>query len=142
VSRRDRYCAIGDLQRDIMRCRRREETASVLVARLSRDARLGPGEIVACFRLTDSVAASRRGGSIELVAVFDDHGLEREGLERRLLAAARGARVELEWLRFPDDGVTLETLVARGRAALSARNGRRPALRLGAVPLSTASGKR
>jgi len=142
VSRRDRYCAIGDPQRDIMRCRRREETASVLVARLSRDGRLAPGDLVACFRLTDSVAAGRRGGSIELVAVFDDHRLERDGLERRLLAAARGARVELEWLRFPEDGVTLEALVARGRAALSARNGRRRAPRVGAVPLSTAGGER
>jgi hypothetical protein len=141
VSRR-RYCAIGDPQRDIMRCRRREETASVLVARLSGHRRLGPSEIVGFFRLTDSVAAGRLAGGIELVGVFDDHRLEREGLERRFLAAARGARVELEWLRFPDDGVTLEALVARGRAALRARNGRRAAAHVAAAPLTPAGGGR
>lgn len=132
MSRRS-YCAIGDPQRDIMRCRRREETASVLVARLSGDRRLGPSGIVGGFRLTDSVAAGRIAGGIELVGVFDDHGLERDGLERRFRAAARGAVVELEWLRFPDDGVTLEALVARGRAALRARHDRRSAPQVAAA---------
>jgi hypothetical protein len=109
----------GDLQREIMRCRRRQSSASVLVARLDADHRLAPRELLDWFRLTDSVTVARIGRALEVIGVFDDEGLEREGLQRRLLGAFRGMRVTLAWAGFPDDGVTLEALVDRARSELA-----------------------
>jgi hypothetical protein len=106
----------ADLQREIMRCRRRQSSASVLVARLDADHRLAPRDLLDWFRLTDSVTVARIGRALEVIGVFDDDGLERDGLERRLLGAFRGT---LAWARFPDDGVTLEALVHLARAELA-----------------------
>ena len=133
---------LHDLERHVMRCRRREEAASVLVARVNRRPGLSQAELLAWCRLTDSVAVKRVRGAFELIGVFDDEALDRTGVERRLSSTAR-ADVHLAWARFPDDGVTLEALLAAGRAALPAAGRRRalpPRAQPGVSPSPVASG--
>ena len=107
-----------ELERHIMRCRRRQEPASLLVVRVAAPGRIGPGRLRACFRLTDSVAITRTRYGYELVGVFDEDRLDRDALEFRLRTALDGMATCLSWARFPDDGVTLEALVDGARAAL------------------------
>jgi hypothetical protein len=107
--------AVGELDRHLARCRRREEPAEVLVATIR-----GAGErtrirVLTCFRLTDSVEARRTRSGVEVVAVFDGGDLDRDALERRLLAAAGGCESRLGWARFPDDGPTLDALLEAAR---------------------------
>ena len=66
-----------ELERHIMRCRRREEPASVLVARLPARVRISPERVLACFRLTDSVSIARIRDGYEIAGVFDEDGFER-----------------------------------------------------------------
>jgi hypothetical protein len=122
-----------DLERHIMRCRRREETASVLVARFAAPHRLSPRRILACFRLTDSVTIARIRDGWEVVGVFDEDDFDRGGLERRLCTALGVTAPTIAWARFPEDGVTLDVLLACARAALPARAARTSGRRAGAV---------
>ena len=107
-----------ELERHIMRCRRREEPASLLVVRLPARVRIAPERVRDCFRLTDSVSVARIRDGYEIVGVFDEDRLEREGLERRLRAMLDWIDAGIGWVRFPDDGVTLEVLLERARALL------------------------
>jgi hypothetical protein len=116
-----------------MRCRRREEPASVLVARLPARVRISPERVLACFRLTDSVSIARIRDGYEIAGVFDEDGFEREGLELRLRAALDGIDARIGWMRFPDDGVTLEVLLENARAALPAPAGSSSGRRAGAL---------
>jgi hypothetical protein len=126
---------VGELERHIMRCRRRQEPASVLVARFAGPGRIAPGRVLACFRLTDSVAIGRTRDGWEVAGVFDHDGFDPEGLERRLRAALDGTAPVLGWARFPEDGLTLQLLLEGARAALPAPAAR-PSRRL-AGSLST-----
>jgi len=116
---RKRSVLVADeLERHIMRCRRRQEPAAVLVLRVVASGRIGPERLRACFRLTDSVAITRTRYGYELTGVFDEDCLDRDALEWRLRAALDGMATCVSWARFPDDGVTLETLLEDARAAL------------------------
>jgi hypothetical protein len=108
-----------ELERHIMRCRRRQEPAAVLVLRVAAAGRMSPDRLRASFRLTDSVAITRTRYGYELVGVFDEDGLDRDALEWRLRAALGGIATCVAWARFPDDGVTLGMLIGDARAALS-----------------------
>jgi hypothetical protein len=110
---------IDELERHIMRCRRRQEPAAVLVLRVASAGRMSPDRLRASFRLTDSVAITRTRYGYELVGVFDEDGLDRDALELRLRSALGGIVTCVAWARFPDDGVTLDMLVGDARAALS-----------------------
>jgi hypothetical protein len=121
---------LESLERHVMRCRRREEGASVLVARVSERNGLKQEALLACFRLTDSIAVRRNGRGLELAGVFDHEGLDRAGVERRLRAVAGETELQLAWSLFPDDGVTLHVLLDAARAELPAparRAARHPA---------------
>jgi hypothetical protein len=116
---RKRSVLVADeLERHIMRCRRRQEPAAVLVVRFVAPGRISPQRLRACFRLTDSVAVTRTRYGYELVGVFDEDGLDRNALEWRLRCALDAPTTCVSWARFPDDGVTLETLLDDARAAL------------------------
>jgi hypothetical protein len=116
---RKRSILVADeLERHIMRCRRRQEPAAVLVVRIADAGRTGPEQLRACFRLTDSVAIRRTRHGFELVGVFDEEGLDRDALEWRLRAALGGIATCFGWSRFPDDGFTLDMLVEDARSAL------------------------
>jgi hypothetical protein len=107
----------SELQRHIACCRRRGERASVLVARMSSPRRSAAHRVADCFRMTDSVSVSRIGHGYTLVGVFDDDGLDRRALERRVRAIA-GVEMRVAWVRFPDDGVTLDALFQAAWTAL------------------------
>jgi hypothetical protein len=116
-----------DLQRRVMRCRRMETPASVLVVRIAGPVRTAPERILACFRMTDSVSIVRIRDGYELAGVFDEARFERDGVERRLRVALNGTDARIGWTRFPDDGVTLEVLLESARAALLTAAGSPPA---------------
>lgn len=101
---------VGDLDRHLMRCRRREEAAEVLCAVVAGAGEATRARLLGCFRLTDSVEVRRDRHGVGLTAVFDADGLDRDVLERRLLAAVDGRDVRLGWARFPEDGLTLTAL--------------------------------
>jgi hypothetical protein len=140
------------LERHLMRCRRRQEAAAVLVARVSAHAG-SPQErptsherLTTCFRLTDSVVIGRTQRGCEIAAIFDEDRFDREGLERRLRAQAGAAALHCGWSRFPEEGLTLEALLDRARADLPAEEpafgrGRAAAARVRAVRATGAEGK-
>jgi hypothetical protein len=112
----------GDLQRHLAWCRRREEPAHMLVVPLNGTTDAGLSELLESFRITDSVTLGRGAGGSELYALLDAHGLVRQGLERRL--AGRLGDHELGWATFPDDGITLQTLIEHARKTM--QEGERP----------------
>lgn len=102
-----------DLRRQLARARRRGEPLALLVVRGDeRDVHALLGRL----RWTDAGEIARHDGGPELHCLLDVHGLDRDGVERRIRAAARRP-VTLGWATFPDDGLTVEALrdVARGR---------------------------
>jgi hypothetical protein len=107
-----------ELERHVMRCRRREEAAALMLAAVPVRGRTTSHRLACCYRMTDSVAVARVGRHCELVALFDDDdGLDRGVLETRLHAAA-GVEPAVAWARFPDDGVTLDALLLVARLRL------------------------
>jgi hypothetical protein len=100
----------GELQRHLSWCRRREDEAHLLVLPLTESEMADPSPVLECFRITDSVALSRATGGFELQALLDDKRFVREGLERRLRMIV-GEQRSLGWAKFPDDAVTVESLV-------------------------------
>jgi hypothetical protein len=105
----------GDLRRHLAWCRRREEPAHLLVVPLEGIDEAEISGLLESFRITDSVTLGRGGGS-ELYALLDAHGFIREGLERRLAERFEGRR--FGWATFPEDGVTLQTLIEHARKAM------------------------
>jgi hypothetical protein len=126
----------SELELHLMRCRRRGERASLLVARVACPSRSTGRRLGVCFRLTDSVAVTRVRHGYELTALFDDDGLERAALERRLRSTA-GIEPSIAWARFPDDGLTLGVLISAARAGL--RHGEGAPVTPLAAMLATAS---
>ncbi len=104
----------SDLQRQLMRSRRREEPAAVLVVEADKLPSAGVRELLATLRTTDGVEVTSRGGRSELRAVLDARDLDRTAVERRIRDAVH-ADATVGWAAFPEDGVTLETLVAAAR---------------------------
>jgi hypothetical protein len=106
-----------DLQRHLDWCRRRQENAHVLVLSFSLRDVPKPARLLDSFRTTDSIALHYSHGTCELQAVLDDTGFSREGVERRVSDTAAGA-FRFGWAQFPDNGVTLDTLIETARADL------------------------
>jgi hypothetical protein len=140
------------LERHLMRCRRRQEAAAVLVARVTAPAgssqatQASHERLTTCFRLTDSLVIGRTQRGCEVAAIFDEDRFDREGLERRLRAQAGDAAVHCGWSRFPEEGLTLEALLDRARAGLPAEEQafarpRAVAARVRAVRATGAEGK-
>ncbi len=102
-----------------MRCRRRGESACVMVAHVPDTGRGQAERLSAFFRLTDSVAVTRIPHGHEVAAVFDDDALDRDALEKRLRGVAAASGTTIAWTRFPDDGVTLTVLIEDARAELA-----------------------
>lgn len=106
-----------DLQRHLDWCRRREEKAHVLVMRFSLREVPKPARVLDSFRTTDSIAIHLSQGVCELQAVLDDQGFSRAGVERRIIED-NDASFRFGWAAFPDDGVTLDSLMETARAEL------------------------
>jgi hypothetical protein len=110
---------VDDLERHVMRCRRRGESAHVLVAHVPATGHGQAERLTAFFRLTDSVLVAQIPHGYEVAGVFDDSDLDRNALEKRLRTAAATPGTTIAWKRFPDDGVTLPVLIDATRAALA-----------------------
>ena len=120
----------GDLQRHLAWCRRREEPAHLLVAPLEGIDELAVRSLLESFRITDSVTLGRSTGGSELYALLDAHGFMREGLEGRLAETFAGRN--FGWATFPEDGVTLQTLIEHSRGSM--REAQEQAGQLAVVP--------
>ncbi|HKN92920.1 MAG TPA: hypothetical protein VJU60_01200 [Thermoleophilaceae bacterium] len=110
---------IESLERHVMRCRRRGESASVMVAHVPDTGRGQAERLSSFFRLTDSVVVARIPHGYEVAAVLDDDALDRDALEKRLRGVAAASATAIAWKRFPDDGVTLSVLIEAARATLA-----------------------
>jgi len=102
------------VQRHLARARRRAERAHVLLMSFASEEGVGSAEVMSFFRLTDSVSLRKRGGTTEVLALLDDHDLDRSALEHRINAHL-ASEPQLGWASFPDDGYTLADLVQRAR---------------------------
>ena len=116
-----RLLTSGDAELHLARCRRRRESASVLVARIDSRERVAVGELLAGLRVTDTVTVRRVHNGYELHGVFDDHELARVRVEERVRELVPAGGVAFGWARFPDDGLTLSVLVDGAREVLPAR---------------------
>jgi len=105
--------SMNDLERHLSWCRRREEQADVLTARIPGDALPEPAELVRAFRVTDSVELRRRADGYDLTAVLDHRDLDRAGIEQRI--AVGSEPVAWGWALFPRAGYTLAVLVESAR---------------------------
>jgi hypothetical protein len=103
----------GDLQRHLAWCRRREEPAHLLVVPLNAADDGDLAHLLESFRITDSVTLGRGADGSELYALLDAFSFDRQGLERRLAERLNGQ--SLGWASFPEDGVTLQTLIEHAR---------------------------
>jgi hypothetical protein len=126
-----------DLGRHLAACRRRGSRADVLVARFPGLVVTGAARLAGALRLSDSVALRQNGPELELRAVVDRDGLDRERLEERLRLLC-GPDLSCGWAAFPEDGLTLDTLLVHAREATPSATSRASAVRSrapGAHPL-------
>jgi hypothetical protein len=114
------------LRRHLAICRRREDRAYVLVAGAPGRGRAMTSEL----RISDSAIVASHRGDAMLVAVVDAQELSRERITARL-RATHGEDLKVGWATFPDDGLTLDTLVdlAAGRASQASSGRTQPAAR-------------
>jgi hypothetical protein len=105
---------VADLERQLARCRRRGESATVLVARVAGH-HATVQHVRSLLRLSDAVLAARAVSGVDLCAVIDGVDLDREALEERLRHSL-SADLLCGWAVFPDEGLTLDLLIAAARA--------------------------
>jgi hypothetical protein len=105
-------------QRQLMRSRRRNETAAVLVMRTGPLSQPMLGELLAGLRVTDGFEMVTMAGVTEMRAVLEGEEVDKEAIERRMRTAAGPAHLRFGWARFPVDGVTLDVLLEHARTAL------------------------
>lgn len=110
----------SDLQRALMRGRRRNEEVAALVATTDEPPGDRVADMLGLLRVTDSYEVEATERHWELRAIFEGEGLEREAVERRLSAAVHGMR--FGWADFPGDGATLEVLLDEAREDLDRRS--------------------
>jgi hypothetical protein len=108
-----------ELRRHLSACRRRGDSADVLVARIPGLLAPPARELAGALRTADSVVVARQGTTVEVQAVVDSVDLERAGVEQRL-RARYGPSVAFGWARFPEDGLTLDVLLEQARSGAPA----------------------
>jgi hypothetical protein len=110
----------SDLQRALMRGRRRDDDMAALVATTDEPPGEDVGELLGALRVTDSYEVAATERHWELRAILEGTDLERDAVERRLSAVVHGMR--FGWAEFPGDGVTLEVLLEEARRDLERRS--------------------
>jgi hypothetical protein len=130
----------GDLQRQLMRSRRREEPAQVLLVSAPNPTASQLDRLVDAMRATDGLEVVVDGGMCELRAVLDGAEVDRDAVERRIWTAAGSLDLRFGWAAFPTDGAAVDTLLATARAAIESGAGvpDRPLARVGAPAPSMA----
>jgi hypothetical protein len=104
-------------QLQLMRCRRRNETASVVVVQANRPAETA--DLSASLRTTDGFDLVSGRDGIELRAVLEDDRLDRTAFAERIRSELEASDVRFGWASFPADGASLEVLVEAARADLA-----------------------
>lgn len=130
---------IDELELQLLRCRRRGESAWVMVARVSGPARVT--DLLVHLRVTDAARVEMTLHGKELVCVLDADGLDRAALERRLKGGCDSGHVRFGWSNFPEDGAALDVLLHQARAGLPRPSGRHAVRPAGAVPSLEAEGQ-
>jgi hypothetical protein len=103
----------SDLQRALMRGRRREEDVAALVATTDVPPGKRVADMLGVLRVTDSYEIATTDRYWELRAIFEGPDLDRPAIEQRLEEAVAGLR--FGWADFPADGATLEVLLEHAR---------------------------
>jgi hypothetical protein len=114
----------SELQRQLMRNRRRAEPATILIASGGSLRAPAAREVLETMRLTDAVEVAHAGGHCEIRAVLDGDDIDRAAVERRIRDSAGVEDIDFGWALFPGEGVTLDVLVGRARARLDTRDTR------------------
>jgi UDP-glucose 4-epimerase len=115
--------SVEELQRHLMRCRRRGESAAVVRVELpAHEADRVPG-LLDATRVTDSFVVRDALGRVELIGLLDGEDVQPELVEQRFGTVLGAVSPSFGWARFPDDGVTLEGLIERARRSARARVG-------------------
>jgi hypothetical protein len=104
-------------QLELMRCRRRNKTASVVV--VQADGPVETAELWPALRTTDGFDLIRGRDGIELRAVLEDDRLDRTAFAQRIRGVLGASEVRCGWASFPADGASLEVLVDAARADLA-----------------------
>lgn len=104
-------------QLQLMRCRRRNEAASVVVVQANGPAETA--ELWASLRTTDGFDVVSGRDGIELRAVLEDDRLDRTAFAQRIRGVLGASEVRFGWASFPADGASLEVLVDAARADLA-----------------------
>jgi nucleoside-diphosphate-sugar epimerase len=115
--------SIEELQRHLMRCRRRGESAAVVRVELpAREADRVPS-LLDSTRATDSFAVKESLAGVELIGLLDGEDVQPELVEQRFGTVLDAVSPTFGWARFPDDGVTLDVLIERARESARGRLG-------------------
>jgi UDP-glucuronate 4-epimerase len=118
-----RAATIEELQRHLMRCRRRGESAAVVTVELpGREADRVP-TLLDATRVTDSFAVKDSLTGVELIGLLDGEDVQPELVEQRFGTVLGAVSPTFGWARFPDDGVTLDVLIEHARESARARVG-------------------
>jgi hypothetical protein len=133
------FADVAAPQRQLMRLRRREEPAQLLVVRLPRMSSRNAAKVAGALRLTDGVSVERGAGSVRIVAVLDGEDIPRDVVEQRLEELAGGAPPVFGWASFPEDGITLESLVEHAERVPAGREREAGALVEPAPAMGTAT---
>ena len=107
----------SDLQRALMRARRRDEDVAALVATAQKPPVADVAGVLGLLRVTDSHEIAMTDRRWELRAIFEGTAIDRAAIEKRLAEALPGLR--FGWADFPADGATLEVLLDQARADAS-----------------------
>jgi hypothetical protein len=111
---KDAQDALYPARLQLARFRRSEKPADILVALPSgpRGARRGSARLArSALRVTDGAAVLSSGMGHGLCAVLEPDARARSAIEHRLRDVC-GSDIRAGWATFPEDGVTLESLIA------------------------------
>jgi hypothetical protein len=133
------FADVAAPQRQLMRLRRREEPAELLVVRVPRMKARDAAKLAGALRLTDGVSLERGAGGARIIAVLDGEDVPRGVVQQRLEELAGDATPVFGWASFPEDGITLESLVEHAERVPAGREREAGALVEPAPAMGTAT---
>ena len=115
----------SDPQRHLISCRRREQSATILVVDVPGLDSSRLRGLQKATRVSDSLDATRIPGGRRIYGVLDGDDVDRAAVERRLTAVL-GDDAVFGWASFPQDGYTLELLIEHARSRVPPGSQRLP----------------
>jgi hypothetical protein len=108
---------VGDAEKHLARCRRREEQALVFAIRVPAAERERVAALADAVRLTDGVGVTTHGRNCVVHGLVDAGAASARAIDRRMHELGLAPQGSLGWARFPADGVTLAALIDVALAA-------------------------